>query len=181
MLRLRRTICWPVWFRESPAPRRSAWRMALLPLPASEPKFGSDTKQGRQQRRLEQLAPMMIDLVLKPGISRRIGTRLALKDDRSAVRHDQACPDQEHARLAEVQRGCRRSRSAARPAGINKSSAGRRINRRFGHMRRDLPGQIGADARDKGGRNHGPGLDDITEKLASSRDRGSWSADQRRR
>ena len=42
----------------------------------------------------------MIDLVLKPRISPRVGTRLSLKNDRSAVRHDQARPDQEDARLA---------------------------------------------------------------------------------
>jgi hypothetical protein len=61
------------------------------------PKFGSYTKQSLQRRRLEQLAPVKIDLVVKPSIACGIGTRLALKDDRSAVRHDQACPDQEHA------------------------------------------------------------------------------------
>jgi hypothetical protein len=61
------------------------------------PKFGSYTKQSRKQRRREQLAPVKIDLVVKPSIACGIGTRLALKDDRSAVRHDQACPDQEHA------------------------------------------------------------------------------------
>src|SRR5215211_4433036 len=57
------------------------------------PKFSSYTKQ----RRLEQLAPVKIDLIVEPSIACGIGTRLALKDDRSAVRHDQACPDQEHA------------------------------------------------------------------------------------
>ena len=51
-------------------------------------KFRSDTQQGRQQRRLEQLAPVKIDLVVKPSIARGIGTRLALKNDRSAARHD---------------------------------------------------------------------------------------------
>jgi hypothetical protein len=61
------------------------------------PKFGSYTKQSRQRRRLELLAPVKIDLVVKPSIACGIRTRLALKDDRSAVRHDQACPDQEHA------------------------------------------------------------------------------------
>ena len=44
---------------------------------------------------------MMIDLGLKPRISPRVGSRLSLKNDRSAVRHDQARPDQEDARLAE--------------------------------------------------------------------------------
>jgi hypothetical protein len=44
---------------------------------------------------------MMIDLVLKPSISPGVSTRLPLKDDRSAIRHNQARPDQEDARLAE--------------------------------------------------------------------------------
>src|SRR4029434_218362 len=44
---------------------------------------------------------MMIDLVLKPRIPPRVGSRLSLKNDRSAVRHDQARPDQKDARLAE--------------------------------------------------------------------------------
>jgi hypothetical protein len=61
------------------------------------PKFGSYTKPSRQQRRPEELTRVMINLVLKPGVACGIGTRLTLKDDRSAVRHDQACPDQEHA------------------------------------------------------------------------------------
>ena len=44
---------------------------------------------------------MVIDLVLKPRISPGVGPRLAFKDNRSAVRHDQARPDQEGARLAD--------------------------------------------------------------------------------
>src|SRR5208337_4401493 len=49
----------------------------------------------------EQHAPVVIDLVLEPGISLGVGARLPLQDDRLAVRHDEAVPDQERAGLAE--------------------------------------------------------------------------------
>src|SRR5438105_10398188 len=60
-----------------------------------------DAKYGREERRLEQFTPVVVDLVLKTGIALSIGTRLPLQDDRTAVWHDQSGPDQEDARLAE--------------------------------------------------------------------------------
>ena len=75
------------------------WRCSSLPSIRAGPKFGSDTEQSRQRRRLETARPgEEIDLVVKPCIARGIGTRLALEDDligRCGMM--QARPDQEHA------------------------------------------------------------------------------------
>src|SRR5882762_8083178 len=64
-------------------------------------KFAADTEQCRQKRGLEQGAPVIVDLVLEPGIAGGIGARLTLQHDRTAVRHDQASPDQQYTRLRE--------------------------------------------------------------------------------
>jgi len=62
-------------------------------------KFAADAEQCRQQRGFEQGPPMIVDLILKAGITGGIGARLTLQHDRAAVRHDQAGPDQQHTRL----------------------------------------------------------------------------------
>src|SRR5260370_5368895 len=61
----------------------------------------ADAKHRRERRRHQQPAPMMIDFVLEPGKSLRVGAGLALQDDRAPVRHEQPRPDQEHAVLPE--------------------------------------------------------------------------------
>jgi len=63
--------------------------------------LGTDAEQGREDRRLEQHAPIVIDLVRQAGIPCRIGARLALQNDRAAVRHDEAVPHQQRPGLAE--------------------------------------------------------------------------------
>src|ERR1700677_2973343 len=63
--------------------------------------FRADAQDGREDRCLEQHAPVVIDLVFQAGIALRIGARLALEHDRPAIRHDQPVPDQQGARLAE--------------------------------------------------------------------------------
>jgi hypothetical protein len=84
-----------------PCPPAKRLEDETVTVPGVGAKLGPNAKQRGQQPRLEQLAPMMIDLVLKPSISPGVSTRLPLKDDRSAIRHNQARPDQEDARLAE--------------------------------------------------------------------------------
>lgn len=44
---------------------------------------------------------MIVDLILKSCIAGGIGARLTLQHDRAAVRHNQAGPDQQDARLPE--------------------------------------------------------------------------------
>src|SRR5579883_306045 len=61
----------------------------------------SDTKQRREDRRLEQRAPVAVDLVLEAGIAFGIGAGLTLQNDRAAVRHDQAIPYEKGTRLPE--------------------------------------------------------------------------------
>jgi len=63
--------------------------------------LGPDAEQGREDRRLEQHAPVIIDLVLQTGMELRIGAGLALQNDGSTVRHDEAIPNQQCAGLAE--------------------------------------------------------------------------------
>ena len=70
---------------------------ASVPAPSSAP----TPSKVESRRRLEQFAPVIVDLILEAGVSCRIGTRLALEHDRATVRHDQPGPDQEHARLPE--------------------------------------------------------------------------------
>ena len=59
--------------------------------------FGPDTEKRCQDRRLEQHAPVIVDLVFKAGVAFGIRAGLTLEDDRAPVRHDQAIPDQEGA------------------------------------------------------------------------------------
>jgi hypothetical protein len=48
-------------------------------------KFAADAKQRRQQRGLEQGAPMIVDLILKSRITGGVGARLTFQHDRAAV------------------------------------------------------------------------------------------------
>jgi hypothetical protein len=63
--------------------------------------LGTDAEQGREDRRLEQHAPMVIDLAFQAGKAFRVGTGLTFQNDGSAIRHDQAIPNQQRAGLAE--------------------------------------------------------------------------------
>jgi hypothetical protein len=62
--------------------------------------FTTNPKQRGQQCSLEQRTPVVV-VILEAGITCGVGTRLALQHDRAAVWHDQAAPNQQHARLSE--------------------------------------------------------------------------------
>src|ERR1700751_2400892 len=49
---------------------------------AVEHEFARYTQQGRNRGRLEKIAPMIVDTVLQPSVTRAIGTRLTLQHDR---------------------------------------------------------------------------------------------------
>src|ERR1700733_3518927 len=65
------------------------------------PRLRSDAEQRRENRGLEHHAPVIVHFVLEPGVTFGVGARLPLQNDRLAVRHDEAVPDQERAGLAE--------------------------------------------------------------------------------
>ena len=44
---------------------------------------------------------MMVDLILEPCVSPSICSRLTFQYNGAAIRHDQPCPNEEHAGLAE--------------------------------------------------------------------------------
>src|SRR5579883_2660940 len=61
----------------------------------------SDAEERREDRRLEQRAPVVVDFVFEPGIAFGIGAGLTFKNDRAAVRHDQAIPYEKRTSLPE--------------------------------------------------------------------------------
>src|SRR5579883_451216 len=110
----------------------------------------SDAEQRGENRRLEQRAPMVVDLVLEAGIALRVGAGLTLQNDRAAVRHDQAIPDEERTCLpkgdlrivlADEARALRDQKDLARWAVIDV----------FRHLCGHLTGQVGAQAGDQCG------------------------------
>ena len=152
ILRLRRTTCCPVWFSEFAAPKRSAWRMAvLLPLSAPDPSSAPTPRIGRQQCGLEQFTPMIVDLVLKTRITAGVCPLLSFQNDRSAVRHDQPGPHQQHPRLAECDLAVIDA-DQARTLRDQLGAASWGIIDIFGDLRCDLSGKIRADACDESGR-----------------------------
>jgi hypothetical protein len=73
-----------------PDSRALSDRLRQIVLAVARARFGADAQERGENRRLEQHAPMVVDLVLEAGIAFGIGARLALQHDRAAVRHDQA-------------------------------------------------------------------------------------------
>ena len=63
------------------------------------PRLRADSKQRRKGSSFEQFAPMVVDFVFEAGISCCVCTRLPLENDRTAIRHDEAGPNQQHTRL----------------------------------------------------------------------------------
>jgi hypothetical protein len=57
-------------------------------------KLRPHAKNGREKRSLEQLGPVIVDLILETGISAGVRTLLPFQHDRATVRHDQAGPHQ---------------------------------------------------------------------------------------
>src|SRR6185312_4815232 len=120
----------------------------------------TNAEQSRKSRSLEQLTPMVIDTILKPGIAFGIGARLALQHDRAAIREDQPVPDQEHPTLAEANAIV----VLANHAGAlwdEQDLAGRAVINILRYLGGDLAGQIGSDAGDQRGRNQRTRLKDI--------------------
>jgi hypothetical protein len=100
MARERPTTCSPTWLKACDLPCwiAAASEPLLLPLtPASQPTLS----RVESIAALNHHAPMVVDLVLEPGIPRGVGCWLALEHDRAAAGHDQARPGQQHAALAE--------------------------------------------------------------------------------
>ena len=62
--------------------------------------FSAYTEERREQRGLDQLGLVIVDLIFETGIASCIGALLPLQNDRAAVWHDQTCPNQQHAGLA---------------------------------------------------------------------------------
>src|SRR5579884_1503649 len=99
----------------------------------------SDAEQRGENRRLEQRAPMVVDLVLEAGIALRVGARLTLQNDRAAVRHDQAIPDEERTCLPESDLRIVLA-DEARALGDQKYLARWAVIDVFRHLRGDLAG-----------------------------------------
>jgi hypothetical protein len=103
---------------------------------------------------------MIIDAILKPGIAFGVRAGLAFQHDRAAVREDQPVPDEQDAPLAEADAAV----ILADDAGAlrhEQDLARRAVVDVLRHLRGDLAGQIGTDAGDERGGNHGAGLKHI--------------------
>ena len=103
----------------------------------------SDAEQRGEDRRLEQHAPMVVDLVLEAGVAFGIGAGLALQNDRAAVRHDQTIPDQQRPGLTEGNLRVVLS-DQARALRDQEDLARRTIVDVFRHLHGDLTGQVRA-------------------------------------
>ena len=95
---------------------------------------------------------MIVDLILKSRIAGSIGARLTLQYDRAAVQHDQARPDQQHARMTECDLAIVNADQSCPPA-VREGNARSDVEDVFGDLGRDLAGQIRADTRNQGRRN----------------------------
>src|SRR6266478_7405749 len=121
-------------------------------------KLAADAEQRRQQGSLEQGAPMIVDLVLETGKTGGIGAGLTLQHDRAAVRHDQAGPDQQHARLTEGDLAIVNADQSC-PLRYEEEAPGRAVKDVLGHLGRDLARHIGTNSINERSGDHGPSLD----------------------
>ena len=112
----------------------------LLPVPVVDPS-SLPTPSNVDSSAASNSTPMIVDLVLKPCIAGGIGARLTLQHDRAPVRHNQARPDQQHARLRERDLAIIDTDQPC-PLRYEKETSGRAIEDVFGDLRRDLAGQI---------------------------------------
>src|SRR6185437_4019105 len=120
----------------------------------------SDAEERREDRRLEQRTPVVVDFVFEAGIAFGIGAGLTLKNDRAAVRHDQAIPYEKRTCLPESDlrivlpyQACalRDQKDLSRWAVIDI----------FRHLCGDLAGQVGAQAGDQCGGDHRARLQNV--------------------
>ena len=169
MLRLRRTTCWPVWFRLSAAAAPERRHDGAVVVGSAE--LRADAEQGRERGRPEQPAPMVVDLVLEAGKALRVGAGLALQHDRAAVRHDQPRPDQEHAILSERNLAVVGA-DQLRALRDEEILAGRAVIDVLGHLGGDLARQIGTNAGDERRRNDSARLHDVPRCRVGQADRG---------
>ena len=65
-------------------PCPTSQRLNNVAVVAAGAKFGPNAQQSRKCRGFEQLAPVIVDFVLKAGITRRVGARLAFEAQWSA-------------------------------------------------------------------------------------------------
>src|SRR5438552_357500 len=100
---------------------------------------------------------MVVDLILKAGVTRHICSWLAFEHDGTSVRQNETRPDQEYTRLPECNLAIidpDQSRALWNQAG----SPGRSIVDIFCHLRRDLTRQLGANSSNKSRGNDSAGL-----------------------
>ena len=159
MLSERLTTCWPVWLTLCDTPLLDGLGQRAVVV-AAHAGFGADAQERREDRRLEQRAPVVVDLVLEAGIAFGIGAGLTLEHDRAAVRHDQAIPDEQRARLA---KGDLRVvlPDQARALRDQKDLSRRAVIDIFRHLCGDLAGQVGAQAGDQRGGDHRARLQNV--------------------
>jgi len=67
----------------------------------SSAELRADPKQRGEDGSPNESRPMMVDLILETRKALRVRARLALQDDRAAIRHDEPCPDEQDAVLPE--------------------------------------------------------------------------------
>ena len=141
----RPTTCWPTWLSPGKTPVERLDKRAVVAVRAG---FRADAEDSREDCSLEQLSPMVVDLILQARVTLGVGPRLALEHDRAPVGHDEAIPDEEGPRLAE---GDLRVVLAdeARPLRDLQEFSGRAVVNVLGHLGGDLAGQIGAQAGDQ--------------------------------
>ena len=131
-----------------------------IALIAVRAKLRADAEQSRERRRLQKIAPMIIDAILEPGIAFRVGAGLVLKHDRLAVRKNDAVPDEQDARLAEGHLAV----VAADQFGAlrhKEKAACRAVVDIFRDLRGDQARQVGLDAGDQSRRYDRARLQDI--------------------
>src|SRR5260370_863398 len=131
-----------------------------LVLAAAWSDLRSDTQQRREDGRLEQHAPMIVDFVLETGIPFRVGARLAFQHDRPSVGHDETRPHQERPRLAKRDLRVVLANEAG-PLRDQAELDGRAVIDIFGPRRRDLTRQVRAYACEQGRGDDGTGLEHI--------------------
>ena len=77
----------------------------VLIIASARASFGSNAEQGGEHGGFEQHAPVVVDLILQPGIARGVSTGLAFEHDGATVGQDEPGPGEQDAGLAEVDLG----------------------------------------------------------------------------
>src|SRR6516165_1120014 len=103
---------------------------------------------------------MIIDLVLESGIAFGVSTRLTFEHNGTAVRKDEASPDEENARLPERDLTVVDA-DQLRALWDQEVAAARAVIDILRDLARDLAGQVGADASEESRRNDRSCLHDV--------------------